>query len=106
MMNLPERSIVLYAKQQLRYEGGSRVLDPSDILAGLVSAARVPVYGMSQSSLGDGIVGGEVFTLEGTGTLAAEIVLRILAGERAQDIPIEDAETVPMFDWRQIQRWN
>src|SRR5262249_6858508 len=27
-------------------------------------------------------------------------------GARAQDIPVESAPTVPMFDWRQLQRWG
>ncbi|MES1211901.1 MAG: hypothetical protein ABUL63_06165, partial [Acidobacteriota bacterium] len=47
MKRLPEHSIVLYARHQFRYEEGSRVLEHSDILAGLVSSARMPVYGMS-----------------------------------------------------------
>jgi signal transduction histidine kinase len=106
MKSLPEDSIVLYAKQQMRYEEGGRVLVPSDILAGIVSSARVPVYGMSRSDLGNGVVGGEVFSLERNGARAAELVLRILRGERAQDIPVEDASTVPMFDWRQFRRWG
>ena len=105
MKSLPEHSIVLYAKQQLQYEE-SRVLQPSDILAGLVSSARVPVYGMTQADLGNGIVGGEVFSPERNGARAATIVLRILHGERAEDIPVEDASTVSVFDWHQIRRWG
>src|SRR5262245_58276538 len=33
------------------------------------------------------------------------MALRILNGERAQDIPVEPINLVPMFDWRQLQRW-
>jgi signal transduction histidine kinase/CheY-like chemotaxis protein len=35
-----------------------------------------------------------------------ELTLRIANGERPQDIPIERAPETPMFDWRQLKRWN
>ena len=31
---------------------------------------------------------------------------RFSRGTRAQDIPVEDAPLVPIFDWRQIKRWG
>ena len=31
---------------------------------------------------------------------------QILTGTRAQDIPIEDARLVPIFDWRAVRRWD
>src|SRR5262249_22218436 len=40
------------------------------------------------------------------GTRAAEISLKIANGTRARDIAVENAPTVPMFDWRQLQRWG
>jgi signal transduction histidine kinase len=36
------------------------------------------------------------------GKLAAQI----LNGARAEDLPIETSPMVPIFDWRQIRRWN
>ncbi len=32
--------------------------------------------------------------------------LRILAGERPSDIAPQTVESVPMFDWRAVERWN
>ncbi len=33
--------------------------------------------------------------------------MRILAGERAQDIPIAPGQNIkPLFDWRELKRWN
>lgn len=105
MKSLPERSVVLYARQQFSIQGG-RVLEPEDILAAISPAARVPIYGMSEVNLGWGIVGGDIFTLEGNGARAAELVLRILRGTRVQDLPVESAPTVRLFDWRQMRRWG
>ena len=36
----------------------------------------------------------------------AELTLRVAKGTRAADIPVESAPEVPMFDWRQLQRWG
>src|SRR5262249_18726974 len=68
--------------------------------------APVPIYGMTSPILGDGIVGGYIITSEATGTEAAEIAMRIANGARAQDIPVESAPTMPMFDLRQLRRWG
>src|SRR5262249_15672591 len=35
-----------------------------------------------------------------------EIAMRIANGARAQDIPVESAPTMPMFDLRQLRRWG
>ena len=61
---------------------------------------------MSSHHVGSGIIGGYVSSTEASATRVAEIALRIANGERAQDIPVESAPTIPMFDWRQLQRWG
>jgi PAS domain S-box-containing protein len=103
MKKLPERSIVLYVWQQSQNEQG-KVIESSDTFALIAQSARVPIYGMSYPLLGKGIVGGYIVTSEVTGARIAEIALRIANGARAQDIPVEGAPTVPMFDWRQLRR--
>ena len=34
------------------------------------------------------------------------MALRVLNGERPQDIPIEKTANVYMFDWRALRRWG
>ena len=36
----------------------------------------------------------------------AEVVRHIAHGQQARDIPIENVHTIPMFDWRELQRWQ
>ncbi|MCI0390672.1 MAG: ATP-binding protein [Acidobacteria bacterium] len=103
--SLPERSIALYVWQQSQNEQG-KVIESADVLALIARSAPVPIYGMSGNNVGRGIVGGYVFTTEGNATRVAEIALRIANGERAQDIPVENAPTLPMFDWRELRRWK
>ncbi|HTG94725.1 MAG TPA: ATP-binding protein, partial [Pyrinomonadaceae bacterium] len=43
---------------------------------------------------------------EMNGARAAEMGVQILNGTRVEDIPVEPAKTVPMFDWRALKRWG
>jgi PAS domain S-box-containing protein len=103
--SLPQRSIVLYAWQQAQDEQG-KVLESIDVLGLIARSSPVPIYGMSSPNLGSGIVGGYLYIAEARGSRVAEMALRIVNGERAQDIPVERAPAVPMFDWRQLKRWG
>lgn len=71
----------------------------------VAEASAVPVYVTLDDQVGPGAVGGIVRTSRTTGLQEATMAMRILDGERAQDIPIEPITVVPMFDWRQLQRW-
>jgi PAS domain S-box-containing protein len=102
---LPEGSIVLYVWQQSQI-GEGRVLETDKILALLARSASVPIYGMTNLYIGVGAVGGYINTAEATATKASEIVTRIANGARTQDIVIENAPVVPIFDWRELRRWR
>ena len=103
--SLPAHSIILYAWQQSLGSQG-QFLETWNILASLSPTASAPIYGMGSANVGRGIVGGYVVGAEGSGKRMGEMVHRILSGERVQDIPVENAPAGPMFDWRQLQRWN
>ena len=102
---LPDRSLVLYAWQQARDDQG-KVLESGEILSSISKATPVPIFGMSVHLVGRGIIGGHVYTVEAAAGKVAEVVGRIANGERAEDIPIQNVPTVPMFDWRELKRWG
>ena len=78
-----------------------------EVLKRIASVARVPVYSQSGMNLGRGIVGGVVFDPQSLGLETAQLTLRVLRGERLQDLPIQESKsTVPMVDWRQLRRWG
>jgi len=66
----------------------------------------VPVYGTNDFYLGLGVVGGMVRLTEETGQRLGQMTRQVLAGQRVEDIPVETARLVPIFDWRQLQRWG
>jgi hypothetical protein len=101
---LPERSIILYVRH-FQDEPG-KFLEPRDVLALVAQSANVPTYGISDSVLGHGIVGGSVYSNEDNAAEVAKIALRVANGARAQDVPVVEVKTVPTFDWRQLRRWR
>jgi signal transduction histidine kinase len=90
----------------LQDSAGNNLLS-HEVLARIAKVARVPVYSQSGANLGRGIVGGVVFNPEALGRETAELTLRVVQGERLQDLPVQESNsTVPMVDWRQMRRWG
>ncbi len=101
---IPPRSLLFYIWHSVIVPG--QVTYSNEIAQLVAEAAPVPVYGSSEFYVGLGIVGGVMRTTRGTGVRAAEMALEILDGTRAASMPVEDAQLVPIVDWRQLQRWD
>ena len=102
---LPERSIVLYGWQQSLNNQGE-LLETWETLDQFAPSTSSPIYGMGSINVGHGIVGGYVADSSTSGTAIGQLVVRILKGERAKDIPVALAPSLAMFDWRQFGRWG
>lgn len=102
---LPSDSVGLFLWQQAQDEHG-RLLETFEVLARVASSSAVPIYGMNSFHLGQGIVGGYLQGPDYNGARVGEIVLQLLSGTRAQDIPVAGAPTVLMFDWRELKHWG
>jgi ABC-type uncharacterized transport system substrate-binding protein len=101
---IPQGSLILYI-WHAQTEPGSVMY--SVAVARLVAeAAQVPVYGTSDLYIGTGVVGGVMRGTRETGTRMGDLALRVLAGTRPQDMPIETVRVMPVIDWRQVQRWG
>ncbi len=101
---LPKQTVVLYVSFFLDRRGSSFSGPEALTLFAPVSAA--PVYGISETYLGSGIVGGSLINFEALGHRTGEVVLRVLNGESPQEIRPETIPNVTMFDWRELQRWQ
>jgi PAS domain S-box-containing protein len=71
-----------------------------------VSAA--PIFGVVDTGLGYGIVGGSLLDSERIGSQAGKLVLDFLSGiaPRRDASEILKTPPVPIFDWRQLKRWH
>ncbi|HSB70977.1 MAG TPA: PAS domain S-box protein [Candidatus Methylomirabilis sp.] len=79
-----------------------------DVVQRLSQTSTAPVFGLYDSLLGYGIAGGSLASFEDTGAQAGRLAQQILAGPKGLETtpPVLDIPPVPMFDWRQLKRWN
>jgi signal transduction histidine kinase len=97
--------VVLYVWQQASNEQG-KLLESFEVIGRLAPQSSAPIYGFGTVLLGHGIVGGYLQGPEMNGANAAQLTAQLLSGVKAQDIPVQEAKKVPMFDWRQLRRWS
>jgi PAS domain S-box-containing protein len=103
--SLPPDTIVLYSA--LFLDGAGRSFVPREALSLISRAANAPVFGLYESFLGYGIVGGRLVSFEQQGREAAALALRILGGESPASIPFGGEQAyVNAYDWREIERWG
>jgi signal transduction histidine kinase len=105
LRHLPSHSIVLYLSF-FRDTLGRRFINATEALPLITAASSAPVFGISDTYLGRGIVGGFVVSAEAQGKIAARDVLQILAGKPPQEIPVVHGPSFYLFDWRELRRWN
>ena len=105
LKHLPSDSIV-YHTAITQDAAGSRFIDSAQSVPLIVSAANAPIYVMDDVDLGRGTVGGYLISWEGNGRAAATIAVRVLNGEKPQNIPVVTNNNVYMFDWRAMRRWG
>jgi signal transduction histidine kinase len=103
--SLPLDSAVIYIG--LTLDADNVAYTSHDALAALAEVANRPIIVQAETHLGSGTVGGIVASFSSMGREAAQLVLRILAGENPAAIPVTAGNVMrPVFDWRQLQRWT
>jgi len=102
---LPEQTVILYLVQLADSTGKQYV--PRAFLQTLSGAVKVPVYGLWDTLLEHGIVGGRLVTVEEDGYRAAKMAARVLRGEAPAGLPVLDSlSNPPIFDGVELARWN
>ncbi len=105
LKHLPDHTIVLYTHLG-RDARGIRYVGASQAGPMIADAANAPVFGPSDVDLGHGVVGGYLHSFAIEGNTVGTIAVRILEGERPQEIPIVHGTNAYMFDWRALRRWG
>ncbi|MCD4807188.1 MAG: sigma 54-interacting transcriptional regulator, partial [Methanococcoides sp.] len=101
---LPKHSVLYYLAFGRDADGKTFV--PHEVMATVSERANAPTFGLVDTYLGHGIVGGLLVSAELQGQRCAEIALRILDGQPPKDILPVRMLNVPKFDWRQLKRWG
>ena len=105
LRRLPDHSVVLYTSL-FRDAAGIQFINATVALPLIAEASNAPVFGMSDTYMGNGIVGGFVLSHTEQGKIAALILSELLGAKKPQDIPIVTGPNVFLFDWKELQRWG
>ena len=105
LRNLPNNTIV-YHTAISQDAAGERFIDSAQAVPLVASASNAPVFVMDDVDLRGGAVGGDLVNWADDARVAAGMAVRVLNGERPQNIPIITSNNHYMFDWRAIKRWG
>ena len=105
LRQLPADTIVLYVSF-FEDAAGRKFVNATKALPMVAEAANAPVFGVSDTYLGHGIVGGRVMSFQEQGRITAHLVTELLAGKKPEDLPITMNPNFDMFDWNALERWH
>ena len=102
---LPNDAVVFYTS--IFVDGAGVVHTPQSALLAISGATSRPIITDVESNLGYGAVGGFLFSIEFAARETVRLASRILDGENISQIPVTKIDlNKPMFDWRELKRWN
>jgi signal transduction histidine kinase len=102
---LPERSVIYYLL--VYQDGDGQNFQPIEYLDRIAAVANRPIYSWVDSVLGRGVVGGAMQQLESQIAATADVALRVLQGQPADDMAVTTLDaSLAQVDWRQAQRWG
>ncbi len=104
LRRVPKYTILFF--MLMTQDGDGRRLIPKNVVTQIREASNCPVYGLWDTFLGSGIVGGNLSSAEVAGDKIAEMGLRILNGDSPGEVPVVKGSFRYMFDWRELERWG
>jgi PAS domain S-box-containing protein len=105
LAELPSSSAILYAI--LLADAAGVPHEQERALEILHSEANAPIFGVFDSQLGRGIVGGPLYPTQEVSRESVRLALRILGGESPSTMqPLSLGPATPVYDWRELKRWG
>ena len=102
---LPDDSVIFYIG--INSDPTVTYSSAAEALSLITEVANRPIIVDVDTLFGSGAVGGFILSADQIGREAGHTALRILNGEHASNIPVATGNTPkPVFDWRQLRRWN
>jgi signal transduction histidine kinase len=102
---LPPHSAIFW--ELMIVDAAGVVHEGNTALERLHSVSNAPIFSYDESFFGREIVGGPLLAVLDSSRETASVAIRILAGEKPNDIKIPPIKFAPAkFDWRELQRWG
>jgi PAS domain S-box-containing protein len=105
LKHLPSNTIV-YHTAITEDAAGERFIDSAQSIPLVSGATNAPVFVMDDVNLRDGTIGGYLVNWADDSRIAGEMAVRVLNGEKPEDIPVAMSNDAYMFDWRSLKRWH
>ena len=105
LKHLPDHTIV-YHTSIMQDAAGTPFIDASQSVPLIARASHAPVFVVDDADLGNGTVGGYLLSFAAIGKTVGQMAVRVLSGEKPQDIPIVRSPNVYMYDWPALRRWG
>lgn len=103
--SLPRDAVVFYGLFAVDAAGAPQ--DERQLVNELRAASAVPMFGLFESELGAGVVGGPLLSERRLGALAAERAALMLSGDvSAAPAAAFVPPGTPAFDWRELRRFD
>ncbi|MEE4240567.1 MAG: ABC transporter substrate binding protein [Desulfopila sp.] len=103
--NLSQDTFLFFAPWYQTVKG--KFYTAEEVMQEIYAHSSVPIYTTWEFLLGHGAVGGRLLSGRHHGEIAAQMALRILGGERAEDIPVlTEPSGLYKFDYNVMQKLN
>ena len=102
--SLPAHSAIFYI--HFGTDAAGAAYADERVLADLHRSANAPMFSRHSVYLGSGIVGGALMPVDKLARDTADAAIRILNGESPQSGGVRGVPGIPIFDWRELQRWG
>jgi signal transduction histidine kinase len=102
---LPPHTAIFYGL--VAVDGAGVPHEHDQALERLRAVSNAPIFGLFDTEMGRGIVGGPLLSIPETSRRAAETALRLLSGEAPENIRTEPLPMgAPLYDFRELERWE
>ncbi len=101
---LPPHSVILYLGLSV---DAKAVQTEAVALAQLHAAANAPIFGVYNTQIGRGVVGGPLVSIADLSRNSTDVALRLLRGDSPGSIRMDPLRhSQPTYDWRELRRWG
>ena len=102
---VPRENIVL--ELTVIRDGKGRALSNPEVARQLVPVSQAPVYGITGTVLGTGVVGGALVDFSVYARQTSDLALKVLTGQHVdQGLQATDTPNPIMVDWQALKHWN
>lgn len=104
--NLAADSVILYLVHD-RDKDGRSFTTPQEVVTQLADSSAVPIFGLYDTLLGSGVLGGVMAPVETQGKKAGSVAAQILNGKSPEELSFTGTgDNLTLIDWRQLRRWS